>query len=96
MIIEYKLHMVDGGMQTPYWVLNPGYFYNPGDFSLVGTTQNDGVRQFYLPDTVVVLTRQTLKERQLGINALYPTDPPTPDAVIEAEVDAWCDANNEP
>ena len=96
MIIEYKLHMTDVGMTTPGWVLNPGYFYNPDNFSLVGTTTDDAVREFYLPDTVVVLTRQTLKERQIAINALHPTDPPTPDAEIEAQVDAWCDANNEP
>lgn len=96
MIIEYKLHMVSGGMQTPYWVIDAGYFYNPGDFSLVGTTLNDDAREFYLPDTVNVLTRQTLKERQLGINALYPTTPPTPPSVIEAEVDNWCDSKGEP
>lgn len=96
MIIEYKLQMSPGGMTTPYWVLSGGYFYNPDDFSLVGTTQDDAVREFYLPDTVVHLTRATLKERQLGINALHPTDPPTSNEQIEAEVDAWCNAHNEP
>lgn len=96
MIIEYKLHMGPGGMFCPNWVLDGGYFFNPDDFSLVGTTLNDDVREFYLPDSVVQLTRATLKERQLGINALHPTTPPTPNAVIEAQVDAWCDSHGEP
>ena len=96
MIIEYKLHMGPGGMFCPNWVLDGGYFPNPDDFSLVGTTLNDDVREFYLPDSVVVLTRATLKERPRGINALHPTTPPTPNAVIEAQVDAWCDSHGEP
>lgn len=96
MIIEYKLHMGPGGMYAPNWVLDGGYFYNPDNFSLVGTTLNNDVREFYLPDSVVELNRVTLKERQLGINALHPTTPPTPNAEIEAQVDAWCDAHGEP
>ena len=96
MIIEYKLHAGTQGMTVPEWVIDGGYFYNPDTFSLVGTTLDDSVRQFYLPDTVVILTRQTLKDRQVAINTLHPTDPPTPDAEIEAQVDAWCDAHGEP
>lgn len=96
MIIEYKLHMGPDGMFAPNWVLDGGYFYNPDNFTLVGTTQNDDVREFYLPDTILQLTRSTLKERQLGINAMYPTTPPTPPSVVEAQVDAWCDEHNEP
>lgn len=96
MIIEYKLHMSFGGMTTPDWVLDPGYFYNPENYSLVGITTDDGVRQFYLPDTVVVLNRQLLRDRQIAINALYPANPPMTNEEIIAEVDAWCDAKGEP
>lgn len=96
MIIEYKLHISSAGMTTPEWVVDPGYFYNPENFSLVGIALNDSVREYYLPDSVYVLTRQTLIDRQLAINTLYPTDPPTPDSEVIAQVNAWCDARNEP
>jgi hypothetical protein len=69
-IIEYKLHSSPKGMQIPKFVTDGGHFKNPDDFTLIGTVP-DGV-EYYIPDSVVVLTPAELEERQLAIHAKYP------------------------
>jgi hypothetical protein len=104
MIIEYKMVREQDQTRTPSWVLDGGYFQNPDDFTLVGTTQDDGVREFYLPDTVVTLTRQQLIDRVLAIHALYPMQKMDPlggslgamtDAEVTSMVNFWCDARGQ-
>lgn len=72
MIIEYKLIREAGVTTTPSWVFSGGQFQNPDDFTMIGTTPNDDKREFYLPDTVISLTRQQLVDRVLGIHHKYP------------------------
>lgn len=95
MIIEYKLVSENGKITTPSWVKNPGYFYNPADFTLIGTALNDDVRRYYLPDTVTRLTRQQLIDRQILINEQNPSDPVRTVEQIAAEVNEWCDSVGE-
>lgn len=104
MIIEYKLVREMDQMRTPSWVLDGGYFPKPDDFTFIGITHDDNVRQFYLPDTVVSLTRQQLIDRVLGIhantpmlNAANPASLPSPmtNAEVTALVNAWCDSKGE-
>ncbi len=71
MIVEYKLDAGPHGMYTPYWVKDGGYYYDPDNFTMVGWTPD--VREFKVPDSVLRLTKETLTQRVLGINARYPT-----------------------
>tara|TARA_Y100000310_G_scaffold7413_1_gene8087 strand:+ start:576 stop:887 length:312 start_codon:yes stop_codon:yes gene_type:complete len=73
-IIEYKLHPHHGGMRTPEFVTDGGYWQNPDDFTLIGTVP-DGV-EYYVPDSVVTYTLAELQTRQLGIHAKYPMGKP--------------------
>ena len=68
MIIEYMLIMEGGEKKAPSWVFNGGSFFNPADFTYIGTTKNANERDFYLPDTVVTLTKQQLIDRVLKIH----------------------------
>lgn len=104
MIVEYKLVREQDQTRAPSWVLDGGYFQNPEDYTMIGTTQNDDVREFYVPDTVVVLSRQQLIDRMLAIHAVNPMrklnpESPFPEEMTTAEVEslvnAWCDARGE-
>lgn len=105
MIVEYKMVREMDQTRAPSWVLDSGYFQNPDDFTLVGTTKNDDIREFYIPDTVVRLSRQALITRMLGINENYPMMKITPnsmqmtpmsDADVTDMVNQWCDERGEP
>lgn len=91
MIVEYKLVAENGKITIPSWVKNPGYFYNPADFTYIGTTLNDDVRKYYLPDTVTRLTKQQLIDRQVLIESENPSDPVRTIEQITADVNEWCD-----
>jgi len=99
MILEYMLIREAGVKLAPSWVEDGGYFYNPDDFTMVGWSPDEGARDYYVPDTVVVLTRDTMLARQLAINAKYPAQAPdgTPltDQQIADQVNAWCAAHGE-
>ena len=92
-ILEYKLHAgVNTGMICPPFIENGGYWKNPDDFTYVGVSPDSN--EYYIPDTVTVLTLAELKTRQLSIHAKYPMREPDADddmtnAEVEASVDAW-------
>ncbi|SVA76054.1 uncharacterized protein METZ01_LOCUS128908, partial [marine metagenome] len=52
--LEYKMDMGPGGMHTPYWVDDGGYWKNPDNFTLVGATKDN--QEHKIPDTVTKLT----------------------------------------
>lgn len=97
MIYEYMLIREMDRMRAPSWIEDGGYFYNPDNFTLVGWSPDEGVRQYYVPDTVTTLTRDTLLDRVLGINARYPMEDPDGNPMtneqITAMVDAWVTAH---
>jgi hypothetical protein len=72
MIVEYKLDAGPHGMITPYWVKDGGYFQDPDNHTLVGWTPDKPTREFKVPDSVLVLTLETLIARTLDINTRYP------------------------
>ena len=41
MIIEYKMHMTAGGMRTPEWVEDGGYFPDESENTLVGWSPDE-------------------------------------------------------
>ena len=101
-IVEYKLHAVSRGMTTPGFIRNGGHYSNPDDNTMLGFVPDPC--EYYLPDTLVYLTLDEAKTRQLAIHAKYPMQKmgETPaddmedmtDAEVEAQVDVWVTANS--
>tara|TARA_R110000796_G_scaffold165310_1_gene282108 strand:- start:260 stop:559 length:300 start_codon:yes stop_codon:yes gene_type:complete len=96
-IIEYKLQPIPkGGMKTPDFVTDGGYWNNPDDYTLIGTVP-DGV-EYYVPDTVTTYTLAELQARQRAIHAKYPMivspedDTEMNDTQVNAAIKAWVDA----
>lgn len=104
MIIEYMLVREMDRKRAPSWVEDGGYFTDPDNKTLVGWSPDLADRDYYVPDTVVELTRAGLIARVQDINSRYPGQKPdengdmvpVTDADIAAMVDAWCDAHGEP
>ena len=94
-ILEYKLHASSKGMTCPPWIKEGGYWNNPDDYTFVGVAESSN--EFYIPDTVTVLTLAELKTRQLAIHAKYPMQKTgesnqmidMTNAEVEASVDDW-------
>ena len=97
MILEYKLHMTPGGMKTPDFVQDGGYFFRASDNTYIGWTEDSP--EFYVPSTVNTLTAAELDTRVLALHAITPFksddvvdgDDMT-DAEVSAMVTAWVNA----
>jgi hypothetical protein len=80
-------------------VENGGYFTDPDNNTLIGWSPDLANRDYYVPDSVVDLTRAELKTRVRDIDTRYPMldidGNELSDASVDALVDAWCDANGE-
>lgn len=93
MILEYMLIKENDKMRAPSWVEDGGYFRDPDNFTMVGWTPAEGVREYYVPDTVLKLTLEQLVARVLDINSRYPMknmdDVVLTDEEVIAMVTAW-------
>ena len=69
-VIEYMLHKDGHKRQVPDFVGDRGHWMSPIDNSFVGWV--DDVRDYYVPDTVVTLTKEQFVTRQLAIHAHTP------------------------
>ena len=74
MIYEYLLNIDLFKNKThPGWVEKQiTDFYNPNNKTFIGWSPNEGERDYYIPDSVVVLTKNELVERVLAIHANTP------------------------
>ena len=100
-VIEYMLHRINGSSRAeiPGWVGDRGHWFNSADNTYIGWV--DDVRDYYVPDTVVSLSKADFVTRQLAIHATSPfmtmqEDPSAePVAMTDAEVttmtEAWYD-----
>ena len=95
--LEYKLHapMNGHGMSTPNFITNGGHWYN--DDKMIGVEPDS--TEYYVPETVNVLTADQLKARQVAIHGVtpykvmgadgMPTEVDMSDAEVETMVDDW-------
>ena len=99
--LEYKMDMGPGGMHTPYWVDDGGYWKNPDNFTLVGATKDN--QEHKIPDTVTKLTAAELETRQLAIHAAHPMekydvdgrpDGTMTDAEVRTQIQNWVTAHS--
>lgn len=88
MILEYKMVKTQEGMQVPDWVEDGGHFGKP-DFSFVGWSPDDDVREYYIPDTVTVLTNEQLIARVVSLK-----DSDTTEEQAIAQANAWITARS--
>ena len=78
-VIEYMMHRYEGGTRrrVPEWVGDRGHWMSPIDGSFIGWV--DDSRDYYVPDTVVSLTKEDFVQRQLTIHATQPFTNPSSD-----------------
>ena len=98
--LEYKLHapMNGHGMSTPTFITNGGHWYN--DNKMIGVEPD--TTEYYVPETVNVLTLEQLKARQVAAHGVtpykkldasgMPTDTDMSDAEVETMVANWAAA----
>ena len=98
MILEYRLEKYPQGMMTPAWVENGGYFKLGNTFIGWSPSTEEG-REYKIPDTVNVLTRDELVARVVTIAPTRPSKNHNNDRValtqteIEEMVDTWISSN---
>lgn len=60
-LIEYKLHLKNNALTHPDWITDGGYFlYNNTYIAII---EDDVNRKFYVPDTVLEISLEDLKNR---------------------------------
>ena len=69
-VIEYMLYKDAHKRQVPDFVGDRGHWMSPIDNSFIGWV--DDVRDYYVPDTVITLTKSEFVTRQLAIHAQVP------------------------
>ncbi len=69
-ILEYKLDASPQGMICPAWVEDGGYFLDPDNHTMVGKCR--AKQEWKIPDSVLKLTLEQLKERLIDIHSRYP------------------------
>lgn len=71
-VIEYMMHRYEGGTRrkVPEWVGDRGHWMSPIDSSFIGWV--DDTRDYYVPDSVISLTKEEFVQRQLTIHASHP------------------------
>ena len=71
--VEYKLHRNDrGNLTTPSWMSDGGYYQNPADNSMVGFVPVESEREWYVPDTALVLSQSEFVARCMTIHSATP------------------------
>ena len=89
--IEYMLIKDGHKRQVPDFVGDRGHWMSPIDSTFIGWI--DDVRDYYVPDTVITLTKSEFVTRQITIHAQYPFKKPVNGA--EMPVGEMVDMTNE-
>ena len=87
--IEYKMHLnPEGRLMVPPWITDPGYYKSDNTF--IGFTPIESEREFYLPDTVTIMSETDVVNRCLALHAVTPfqnqTDPMNTTPMTNEEV----------
>lgn len=102
MIIEYKMHMTDGGMKTPAWIEDGGHFHDGATNTFVGWSPDEDAREYYVPDTVTTMTQTELNTKVLALHSANKFQKTNDDgtmsnmtnAEVTAMVNAWVEARS--
>jgi hypothetical protein len=67
--IEYKYHRDgEGNLQAPAWMSDGGYYPNPTDKTIVGFVPVEQERDWFVPDSVSMLTEQEFVNRCMAMH----------------------------
>jgi len=82
-VIEYMMHRINGSNRraVPDFVGDRGHHMSPIDGSLIGWV--DDVRDYYVPDSIVTLTKEQFVARQLAIHQQQSFMKPTTEPGVE-------------
>ncbi len=70
-IAEYMLHRNEQGHKiVPPFIVDGGHWWNPADFTMVGWIED--VRDYYVPDTLLILTKEQFTTRMLAMHSTSP------------------------
>ena len=68
--IEYKLHRNErGNLTTPSWISDGGY-YQAADKSMVGFVPVEGEREWFVPDSALVLSQSEFVARGMSMHSV--------------------------
>lgn len=67
-IVEYKKHLVDGYLVDPEFIFFGNVFNDNVNNTWIGKVLDEAERKYYIPDTLVELTREELIQRALSLN----------------------------
>ena len=96
-VVEYKLHVVGnrGQRRAPEFIREGGNLPST-DHSMVGWVVANP--EYWIPDTIVTLTKADLVTRQLALHATTPeriyTGSETDENLMNADTDNWRDKTN--
>lgn len=100
-LVEYKLHKVSkNAKQAPQFIVDGGYYPSPLDKTMVGLVEDEADRDYYIPDTIAILTKEEFVARQLAIHAVVPmvsigddmNETDMTDAEVTATIGSWYDS----
>lgn len=70
-VVEYMFNIDDKGKRfIPGFIDDRGHWYDPITETYIGWIDDN--RDFFVPDSIVVLTKEELVQRQLAIHAANP------------------------
>lgn len=102
MLVEYKLVKEYIGMIVPAFIEDGGYFNDPDNYTFVGTVLPESDREYYVPDSLLYLSKEELLTRVLDIHSRYPMSKMVEtesvlmtEEEVEEMVNQWCDERGE-
>ena len=95
-VIEYKMNIKENGsLEIPGYVLDRGNMRNPDNHTFVGWVKPESEREYWVPDTIVELSKEDFVTRGMTIHASYPykneDDTDMTDAEATTMLQAWYD-----
>jgi len=73
-LVEFMMHAASGGIpgkkEIPGFIRGSADFFNPADNTYVGWVADN--RDYYLPDTVLVLTKESFAQRMVTMHQINP------------------------
>lgn len=79
-LVEYKLHKAGkNALKAPDFIEDGGYWKSPIDNTMVGWVKPENEREYYIPDTLLVLTKDEFIVRQQLIHETVPVTMENPE-----------------
>ena len=100
-LVEYKLHKISkNAKQSPHFIVDGGYHVSPLDKTMVGLVEDEADRDYYIPDSIVTLSKEEFLARQTAIHTAYPmtsrdenmNETVMTDAELTEKMETWYDS----